>query len=188
MRAPRRSGVLIVLWWSSTPCEGMLGGSSLQDAGCLVAGDPGALPREKIGRPFRAPSSGAGGPGALPRAALGSAVCAGGGLSRWGGQRKNGADGTDGTDGTTGRRVRDGVGGVGREWRGEDVGHSLGVRGFLNRRWSRWTHMAGVVGDRKKSSPSCDLRVGFRDDRSRDQNSANRRESSDDGGDLGRHA
>jgi hypothetical protein len=46
----------------------------------------------------------------------------------------------------------------------------------------------GVVGDRKKSSPSCDLRVGFRDDRSRDQNPANRRESSDDGGDLGRHA
>ena len=106
-------GVFIVSWWSSTPCEGKPGGASLQDAGCLVAGDPGALPREKIGRPFRAPSSGAGGPGALPRATLGSAVGAGGGLSRWGGQRKNGADGTDGTNG---RQMRDGFCGEGREW------------------------------------------------------------------------
>lgn len=84
-------GVFIVSWWSSTPCEGKPGGASLQDAGCLVGG----------------------GPGALPRATLGSAVGAGGGLSRWGGQRKNGADGTDGTNG---RQMRDGFCGEGREW------------------------------------------------------------------------
>jgi hypothetical protein len=135
-----------VSWWSSTPCEGKLGGAFLQDAGCLVAGDPGALPREKIGRHVRAPRSGAVGPGALPRAALGSAVGAGGGLSRWGGERKNG---TDGTDGTNGRRVRDGVCGEGRGRREEEVGQGLGVRGFLNRRWSRWTQMVGWLGIEK---------------------------------------
>ena len=61
---------------------------------------------------------------ALPRAALGSAVGAGGGLSRWGGERNNGIVWTDGTNG---RQMRDGVCGEGRERRGEEAGQSLGV-------------------------------------------------------------
>ena len=56
---------------------------------------PGAMPLEKIGRPFRALGWGAVGPGALPRATLGCAVGAG---------RRAGTEGVGWERGLTRRR------------------------------------------------------------------------------------